>query len=551
MNRIITLVYSLLLLSLLIISCSELEENITSVTKPGIHGEGALNINSPNFHGNYFNKWKFRDCQNCHAKYFQGGLTTVNCSSPNCHPAIKIHADSTGVMNQSSSNFHGRYLLKNSFEDCKSCHGENFAGGLSSPSCLTCHSSIGVHKAGISDPTSPNFHGKNSSTSPMANCQQCHGTNFNGGISSPSCAACHSGISVHKTGIMDPNSANFHGKYQLPSGFSACQQCHGQNFTGGNLSPTCVTCHSAIGVHKAGIMNPSSPDFHGKYQLTNGFTNCQQCHGANLSGGSVSPSCATCHSTISVHKAGILDPSSANFHGKFIANNQWNMTNCKQCHGANYSGGFQSPTCLTCHNQAAGPEACNTCHGNFSDPTKIAPPKDLNGNSATTFKGVGAHEKHLYTNSFGKTVDCNNCHTVPQTLNSAGHLDGTLPAEVNLNGLAVFNIAANANYNYSNVTCANTYCHGNFEFLKDSAPVNYQFAYSAPKMEGNKRSVIWNKVDGSEAACGTCHGLPPIGHVDFGGLSTCANCHTGVVDAQGNIIDKTKHINGVINVFGN
>ena len=33
--------------------------------------------------------------------------------------------------------------------------------------------------------------------------------------------------------------------------------------------------------------------------------------------------------------------------------------------------------------------------------------------------------------------------------------------------------------------------------------------------------------------------------------NTCVNCHAGVVDNQGNIIDQTKHINGVKNVFGN
>ena len=555
MNRIITLIYLIGFSSLIFIGCSELEDNITTVSNPGIHGEGVMNLNSPNFHGNYFDKWKFRDCQNCHARNFQGGLTPVNCADANCHPALNIHQDSSGVFNQSSSNFHGRYLLTNSFSDCQQCHGDNFAGGLSSPSCVTCHSAIGVHKTGIVDPTSPNFHGKNPLTGEFINCQQCHGDNFAGGISSPTCITCHSAVSVHRSGIIDPNSPNFHGKYPLPNGFTDCQQCHGQNFAGGNLSPTCVTCHSAINVHKAGILNPSSTEFHGKYQLTNGFTNCQQCHGANFTGGSVSPSCTTCHSTINVHKTGINDPNSPNFHGKFLTNNQWNLSNCSQCHGPTYSGGTQSPTCLTCHNQTGGPEACNTCHGDFGDPTKIAPPKDLNGNSLTTFKGVGAHANHLYNNVIGKTVECETCHTVPQSLNSAGHLDGNLPAEVNLKGLAIINVASNASYNFSNLTCANTYCHGNFEFLKINAgmygSVNGQIAYSADKMEGTKRSVIWNKVDGSEAVCGSCHGLPPIGHKDYGGLSTCANCHIGVVNAQGQIIDKTKHINGVKNVFGN
>ncbi len=759
MKKIITLVCFVFITSLILVSCSELENNITSVTKPSVHGEGALNINSPNFHGNYFDKMKFRDCQNCHAKNFQGGLTPVNCGDVNCHPAIKIHADSSGVMNPNSSNFHGRYLLKNPFIDCQQCHGGNFAGGTNSPSCVTCHSSIAIHQAGlvdtasagfhgknplskqftscqqchganfaggisspscvtchsainvhkdgiqdttsanfhgkyplpnglsdcrgchgqnftggynspscvtchssitvhkagiidtasanfhgknplsgnfsncqqchgenftggnlspscatchsaikvhkigivdpgspnfhgkyplanglsdcrqchgqnltggnlsptcatchsaiivhkpgIIDPSSPDFHGKNSLTGNFSNCQQCHGENFSGGNLSPSCATCHSAIKVHKTGIIDPGSPNFHGKYQLPNGLSDCSQCHGQNFNGGNLSPTCVTCHSAISVHKPGILNPSSPEFHGRYQLTNGFTNCQQCHGENFAGGTISPSCATCHSTINVHKAGILDPSSADFHGKYIANNNWNLPNCKQCHGTNYGGGLISTSCLSCHNQPSGPEACNTCHGNFSDPDRIAPPRDLSGNTFTTARGVGAHEKHLYTNEIGKTVECSTCHTVPQALNSTGHLDGSMPAEVYLKGLAIFNVAGNASYSSSTLTCANTYCHGNFEFYKDSTSVNNHFAYSGTKMEGNKHSVIWNRVDGSQAPCGSCHGLPPAGHVDFGGLSTCANCHYGIVNTQGQIIDKTKHMNGIKNVFGN
>jgi len=551
MKKIFILIYLIFCSSLLFISCSDLETNIINPGKPGIHGEGALDINSPNFHGKYFDKLKFRDCQNCHAKYFQGGLTPVNCADANCHPAVKIHADTTGVFNQNSSNFHGRYLLTNSFTDCQQCHGENFTGGLSSPSCVTCHSAISVHKTGIVDQASPNFHGINSLTGKFINCQQCHGENFTGGISSPSCTSCHSAISVHKSGIIDPNSANFHGKYSLPNGFKDCQPCHGQNFAGGNLSPSCVTCHSAINVHQAGILEPASPEFHGRYQLTNGFTNCQQCHGENFTGGSVSPSCATCHSSISVHKSGITNPSSPDFHGKYLKSIYWNLSDCASCHSAAYAGGIQSPTCLTCHNQPKGPEACNTCHGNFNDPSIIAPPRDLSGNTLTTFKGVGAHANHLYNNVLGNKVACETCHNVPQSLSSAGHLDGNLPAEINFKGLAIFNATANANYDFSSLTCANTYCHGNFEFNKADALTANQFAYSADKMEGNNQSVIWNKVDGSEAVCGSCHGLPPVGHLDFGGLSTCANCHIGVVNAQDQIIDKTKHINGVKNVFGN
>ena len=419
-----------------------MEKNIPVAADPGIHGEGVMDKNSPNFHGTYFNEWKFIDCQNCHARNFEGGLTPVNCADASCHPAISIHQDSSGVYDQSSSNFHGRYLLTNSLADCQSCHGANYDGGVSSPSCATCHSAISVHQIGIVEPASPQFHGKYPLPNGFPVCQQCHGDNYAGGISSPTCVKCHAGISVHQDGIADANSANFHGKYPPPNGFPDCQQCHGENYTGGTLSPSCVTCHKAIDVHQTGIQNPSSSEFHGKYPLPNGFPDCQQCHGEDFAGGSISPSCVTCHSTITVHKTGILNPSSADFHGKFLAKNGWNLPNCKQCHGTNYGGGYQSPTCLTCHNQTGGPEACNTCHGVFNDPTKFAPPQDLNGNTLTTFKGVGAHANHLYNNVIGKTVECETCHTVPQSLNSAGHLDGNLPAEVNLKGLAIFNVAS-------------------------------------------------------------------------------------------------------------
>ncbi len=50
-------------------------------------------------------------------------------------------------------------------------------------------------------------------------------------------------------------------------------------------------------------------------------------------------------------------------------------------------------------------------------------------------------------------------------------------------------------------------------------------------------------MDGTQAKCGTCHGLPPTGHI-AAPITSCYLCHQGVVDEMGNIIDKDKHING-------
>jgi hypothetical protein len=255
---------------------------------------------------------------------------------------------------------------------------------------------------------------------------------------------------------------------------------------------------------------------------------------------------------LTIHKTGILDKNSHDFHGKLVRENNWSMSQCIRCHGADYQGGTTDVSCFKCHTQPAGPEACNTCHGNFDDPNMIAPPQDVSGNTSTDSLGVGAHYQHLYENDLSSNVECSTCHKVPQNYSDPGHLDSSLPAEVMFSGLATTNIASNASYDYSTGTCSNTYCHGNFEFFKDSSDINLRFMYTADKMAGNNKSVVFNKVDGTQDECGSCHGLPPEGHLESA-LSNCGNvgCHEGVVDAQGNIIDTEKHINGMKNVRGN
>ena len=57
-----------------------------------------------------------------------------------------------------------------------------------------------------------------------------------------------------------------------------------------------------------------------------------------------------------------------------------------------------------------------------------------------------------------------------------------------------------------------------------------------------------------QAKCGTCHGTAATGNPLPGGthttVATCSFCHAGVIDANMNIIDKSKHINGKLDKFG-
>jgi predicted CxxxxCH...CXXCH cytochrome family protein len=212
-----------------------------------------------------------------------------------------------------------------------------------------------------------------------------------------------------------------------------------------------------------------------------------------------------------------------------------------------------------CHvdasNAPKSPESCSTCHGSFtaaaSSLAAAAPPKTVQGDSDASVRGVGAHQKHLVTGILGKAVKCQECHTVPSQLNSAGHL-GALPAEVAFNDtLASLKTAKGSfttipSYSASTMKCSNTYCHGSWKLRKATSAS--QFVYSDSVMVGENFAPSWTG-GASDATCGSCHGLPPKGHIAVP-ISTCGTCHDGIVGSDGKITDKTRHINGKVSVFG-
>lgn len=251
---------------------------------------------------------------------------------------------------------------------------------------------------------------------------------------------------------------------------------------------------------------------------------------------------------VSVHQEGVMQKASDNFHGQLIRGKNWDLFQCAQCHGANYAGGKVDVSCLRCHQSETGPEACNTCHGDFSDPVNIAPPQGTNNETLTTQAAVGAHQFHLKNIQIAENVPCSECHSVPSQFGSAGHIDETERAEVLFGEYENYGDSTAA-YNFETMTCENSYCHGNFKFATASGVPIY----------GNNFAPQWTLVDGSQAKCGTCHGeidvegnlvTPlPKGHSGTFTLTQCWNCHPRVVDEEGNIIDKTLHINGEKDIF--
>jgi predicted CxxxxCH...CXXCH cytochrome family protein len=224
------------------------------------------------------------------------------------------------------------------------------------------------------------------------------------------------------------------------------------------------------------------------------------------------------------------------------------QSQCGSCHGAPppapHPTGAAAANCATCHptmeensltfrapdshingvvdlTDSAATGGCTTCHG--TDATNAAPPIALDGSTARTSKGVGAHQEHLKTSNWRHAIPCSSCHVVPLTLNDPGHRDGDNIAEVKFDTMN----PAGA-YTTATGSCTTMYCHGNGR--------------------GNNGTIGW--LTTGPLACGACHSITGTNmsgdhsrHIN-GENMRCSQCHMTVVDANRNIIAADLHVNG-------
>jgi predicted CxxxxCH...CXXCH cytochrome family protein len=173
---------------------------------------------------------------------------------------------------------------------------------------------------------------------------------------------------------------------------------------------------------------------------------------------------------------------------------------------------------------------CSGCHGGADN---AAPPTSLSGATATSDLGVGAHQRHLRGGAVSAGVACQECHVVPSHVEDPGHMQGD-HATVTFGAVATSGGAAPA-WDRNAATCSGVYCHG------------------ATVSGGSNKAPTWTKVDGTQAACGTCHGIPPPApHPQVGSATTaCAGCHPGTVTPDGKIdLAGGLHIDGKVDVSG-
>jgi predicted CxxxxCH...CXXCH cytochrome family protein len=296
--------------------------------------------------------------------------------------------------------------------------------------------------------------------------------------------------------------------------------CHG-GFPGGNASnapvwtsqraDACGTCHD---------LPPPSPH----PAVASDRDGCKTCHPDPLAGDT--------HLDGKVefvgHETGWVDVASPSFHA-FSANR--GIAGCQFCHGADLSGSFTSVACASCHDggvhlgttvvafTVGGQPNCTACHGGTDNATG-APPRATWGNSGDPVR-VGAHTSHL---SAVPPVACESCHVKPADMFSAGHVDGPT-ATVTFGGLAVAGSVA-PSWDRGTATCSATYCHG------------------GTLSGGSNTSPDWTRPGQGQAACGTCHGLPPAAlpsasHPAYVFNAPCMGCHPGSTDVDaggGNVI---------------
>ena len=375
--------------------------------------------------------------------------------------------------------------------------------------------------------------------------------------------ACTDCDGVHPAGILDPESEDFHGRElaRRDWNFALCAGCHGQEFDGGKSGVSCLACHqegvtACSACHDAEPETAAHPTHIARYE-------CAECHevperwdaeGHILRGGvadsapaevtfgqaarsrpdfadsadepSYDPDTGTCSGAY-CHGDALGDPAASN--PRPVWTGGADQAECGSCHGVPPSSHGADLACTTCHPASAGhidgelavgtSPGCSGCHGSPQSP---APPRDLAGNRSNDVIGVGAHTSHR-TNplELRGPVPCAACHQVPAETTSAGHIDTPLPAEVVL--------AGGGDWRRSDATCR-TWCHGSSE-------------------------PVWTRVGEGQVFCGSCHGTPPSGtpHEPDMQLTDCVSCHPSTVDASGLILrsgppgaETSEHMDGTV-----
>lgn len=302
-------------------------------------------------------------------------------------------------------------------------------------------------------------------------CTECHGTDLKGGISSVSCfstsfngMSCHAnGPSGHPVGWADPTAHGISAKAApneaTMSGFSTCQTCHGNVFSGGIVNIACASCHGGSAPHPISWIT-------GTYTHTNTNTGnaavCALCHTNGLNSPIAPPSppapagtsfgcfnntlchatsaCGSCHG---IPPNGTAFPNTAGRHA--VHTGLGSYITCDSCHtggGAgtpNHTNGTVVVSIATTYYAKSGGATYNaagfactnvSCHGGQTTPSWLTGTINVN-TQCTACHASGTVQYNSYNSGQHSThvsagIACTTCHdTTLLAVNHFTHLDTT------------------------------------------------------------------------------------------------------------------------------
>lgn len=554
-------------------------------------------------------------------------ILSLGCSEPNTpgsliDPDTGKHVDLWETPDSHGAVAKAAAASSSGFAVCQECHADNFTGGISHVTCLN---TAGCHGESVSAPHSPKpWRGgtrthTNTDQSNAPVCALCHTNGANSSVqpspfdpgAAPGCfnnTLCHA-VAGHLAGWEDPASHGAAAKNAPSSttGFSYCQTCHGDDFTGGTALQTCL---NTAGCHGAGVNAPHSPQpWRGGAQThtTTNASNAPACGLCHLNGrtppsyaavpAGTTPSCfdnTLCHAQVAApHGVPYTD---ATLHGPAAkadltycqachsdqpaggtgSNPRFNIAigslanGCEDCHAANTSHAVpwtgvnatshqtaanMAAACVLCHGAnlegGAGP-ACSSCHTAGSPLTLLdctsCHGKPPSGSASPNV--AGSHSKHdalAYV-----TGVCNSCHTGAGS-DTVNHNN----ALVNVAFLTAYNAkSGTASFNAGSKSCTNISCHGGQAtpgWLTGTINVNAQC--TSCHSSGSAQHNSYNSGEHTKhiadvgADCIDCHDTTKLAAVHFDDLNTAAMLQsaqtmTSVYNTSGKYCAFTCHLHG-------
>jgi predicted CxxxxCH...CXXCH cytochrome family protein len=435
--------------------------------------------------------------------------------------------------------------------ECYDCHGSKVVG--------TTPGDIRPVDAAFRNASSGGFQGN-------------HRTHLEPNPEKSACTKCHSGsdqyVSSHRDGLISlafninssPHPAKaryknevFHNQTSVPvPGTCNNVNCHFENAetpSWGSASTvlSCNSCHAAPpadGSHPSS--NPAaSGKKHGDYYKT-GTESCGVCHTDHTAD---DPKYG--HARETGKRPLILLSSARGKVGKYSGD----VSYPKYLPSQHVSPATRNGSCtdLYCHSDGKGGAAlvtpvwggtldCKSCHDGSGNPTKLG----------------DRHEVHTKSTSYA--YSCEKCHKDTAS-GSIAILDKTLHVNKTVN----VGIKDGGSFSSENKTCSSTYCHsdglGRYPIVPkwtEALELKCYSCHKGTKYDNNSSSCrksggSWVSSPNGVMVCSPYINITSNGHGRLVGPQwirkyACNYCHNATVDGTTNIIDKSKHANGVKDV---